>query len=42
MRAGGSSIYMFAGLLAARFLVHFSVLSFSISQHRRKATRTEI
>ena len=42
MRAGDSSIWLLVFLQYASCRVSFSVLSFSILQHRRKATRTEI
>ena len=42
MRAGGSSTWLLVFLQCASCRVSFSVVSFSILQHRRKATRTEI
>ena len=42
MKAGGSSTWLLVFLQCASCRVSFSVLSFSILQHRRKATRAEI
>ena len=42
MRAGGSSTWLLVFLQCASCCVSFSVFSFSILQHRRKAIRMEI